>query len=97
MAKGKGPQFLRFCIPIIEVLKETGGSGTPSEVTDAVIERLNIPEEEQLITLKNGGSRVRNQVAWAKFYLLNIFGQLSLLPQHVSVVWRRVPAREAAA
>src|SRR5918992_4742738 len=40
-----------------------------SEVTDAVIERLNISEEEQLITLKNGGSRVRNQLAWAKFYL----------------------------
>lgn len=69
MATSKGPQFLRFCIPIIEVLREIGGSGTPSEVTDAVLERLKIPEKEQLATLKNGSSRVRNQVAWARFYL----------------------------
>jgi restriction system protein len=69
MAKGRGPQFLRFCRPLIEVLKEMGGSGAPSEVTDAVIEKLSIPEEEQLTTLKNGTSRIRNQVAWARFYL----------------------------
>jgi hypothetical protein len=31
MEKAKGPQFLRFCIPIIEALKELGGSGQPSE------------------------------------------------------------------
>ncbi len=69
MEKAKGPQFLRFCIPIVEALKELGGSGQPGEVTDTVLERLQISEEEQAKTLKNGGSRVRNQVAWARFYL----------------------------
>jgi len=39
-------------------------------VTDLVIERMNIPEDEQEITNKNGGSRIRNQVAWARFYLV---------------------------
>ncbi|MSP13824.1 MAG: hypothetical protein EXR62_12820 [Chloroflexi bacterium] len=46
-----------------------GGSGTPGEVTDAVLEDLNIPESEQLVAIKNGASRVRNQVSWARFYL----------------------------
>ncbi|WP_413882742.1 winged helix-turn-helix domain-containing protein [Candidatus Desulfatibia sp.] len=28
-----------------------------------------MPEKEQEETLKNGASRVRNQVAWARFHL----------------------------
>ena len=70
MAKGKGPEFLRFFIPVVEVLRELGGSGRPAEVTDLVIERMNISEAEQEVTNKNGGSRVRNQVAWARMYLV---------------------------
>jgi len=69
MERAKGPQFLRFCIPIVEVLQELGGSGQPKEVTDTVLEHLHISEREQIQTLKSGGSRVRNQVAWARFYL----------------------------
>jgi len=69
MKKTSGPQFLKYCIPIIEVLKDLGGSGKPAEVTDSVIEKLNISEEKQAETLKNGTSRVRNQIAWARFYL----------------------------
>jgi restriction system protein len=69
MEKAKGPQFLRFCIPIVETLQELGGSGQPKEVTDIVLERLHISEREQAQTLKNGNSRVRNQVGWARFYL----------------------------
>ena len=42
MEKAKGPQFLRFCIPIVETLQELGGSGQPKEVTDTVLERLHI-------------------------------------------------------
>lgn len=69
MEHTKGPQFLRFCIPIVETLKALGGSGKAKEVTDTVLERLHISEREQAQTLKNGASRVRNQVAWARFYL----------------------------
>lgn len=69
MSKSKGSQFIRFLIPIIEVLKESGGSGTVSEVIDRVIEKTKIPESEQVVTLKSGGSRVRNQVQWARLYL----------------------------
>jgi restriction system protein len=70
MRQTKGSQFTRFFQPIIEVLRETGGSGTVAEVIDRVIEKLAIPESEQEITLKNGQSRVKNQVQWARLYLV---------------------------
>ncbi|MHC4872549.1 MAG: restriction endonuclease [Planctomycetota bacterium] len=70
MTRSKGPEFLRFCKPIKKVLLDLGGSGRPVEVTDLVIDEMNIPEAEQEITNKNGGSRVKNQVAWARFYMV---------------------------
>lgn len=39
--------FITFLNPIIEALKELGGSGTVGEVTNKIIEKMNIPEEEQ--------------------------------------------------
>lgn len=63
------PEFSRFCIPVLQTLKEFGGSGNVGEVTDAVLASLKIPESEQQVVLKNGESRVRNQVQWAKFYM----------------------------
>lgn len=71
MGKRKGGEFSRFIIPVINILKNQGGSGTPSEVTDATIELLNISEEELSENLKNGASKIRNQVAWARMYLVN--------------------------
>ena len=68
--KPKGPEFIRFCKPILQILKNSGGSGTTSEVIDRAIELLQIPESEQEVTLKNGQSRVRNQVQWSRLYLV---------------------------
>jgi restriction system protein len=68
--KQKGPEFLRFVAPIVETLKELGSSGAAGEVTDRVIERLRISEAEQEATTSNGQSRVRNQIAWVRFYLV---------------------------
>ena len=39
-------------------------------MSDKVIERLKIPDEEQSIILKSGQSRVHNQVHWARQYLV---------------------------
>ncbi len=41
----KGPDFTKYFVPIIEILKELGGSGNPAEVTDMIIERYNISED----------------------------------------------------
>jgi len=66
----KGPQFERFALPIVEILKDMGFAGNASEVLDRVIERLKISEAEQAETTSTGQSRVRNQIAWARFYLV---------------------------
>ena len=69
MAKEIRPQFLKYFIPIVESLKDLGGSGTASEVIDLAIDKLGITEREQQATIKNGESRVRNQAQWARLYL----------------------------
>ncbi len=77
MAKTKnrqvnGPQFIRFFKPIIQILREMGGSSTSAEVTNVAIERLNIQEDEQaVVNQKSGRYRVYNQVHWARLYLVN--------------------------
>lgn len=70
MEKVKGPQILNFMSPIIVVLKKLGDCGKASEVTDHVIDMLKIPEDELEITLKNGTPTIKNQIAWARFYLV---------------------------
>ncbi|HBC89057.1 MAG TPA: restriction endonuclease [Lentisphaeria bacterium] len=69
MTKQKGPQFLQYAIPILDILKELGGSAKPSEIIDKVIDKLKISEKEQNEVNQNGQSRVKNQIAWARFYL----------------------------
>lgn len=66
----KGPDFIKYIVPIIEVLNELGGSGNPSEVTDLIIEKYKISEEELSLVNKDGGSTVKNRIAWARFYLV---------------------------
>ncbi|MGB5082311.1 MAG: restriction endonuclease, partial [Burkholderiales bacterium] len=46
------------------------GSGTPDEVVERIAEDLKIPDEVQNELLPSGESRYRNQVAWARFYLV---------------------------
>ena len=65
----KGPDFIKYFKPIIEILEELGGSGKPSEVTNLIIERFNITDEELEQKNQNGESTVKNRIAWARFYL----------------------------
>ena len=69
MTKGNPPQHFRYINPILEVLREIGGSGKSSEVIDLVTEKLNISEEELQETVKSGQSRVINQIHWARLML----------------------------
>ena len=66
----KGPQFIYYMMPVLEALREMGGAGRSAEVIDHVIDMLDIPEEELSVLNKNGGSRVRNRIQWARFYLV---------------------------
>lgn len=90
--KTKGPAFLRFAVPILDTLKELGSSGAPSEVADRVIERCKVSEKQQEETTTNGQSRVRNQIAWARFYLT----KAGLLEASRRGVWNLTPAGRAS-
>ena len=70
MRKSKGPAFIRFFRPILEVLHALGGTGTAGEIIDQSIERSKVTEAEQEAVNKNGQSRIKNQVHWARQYLV---------------------------
>ncbi|MFH2046871.1 MAG: restriction endonuclease [Pseudomonadota bacterium] len=72
MASQNLPQHFRYINPIIEVLKSLGGSGRSSEVTDLVIEKLNITDKELEDLLQSGQSRIKNQIHWARMVLVKI-------------------------
>ena len=67
----KGPKFVSYFWPVIEVLKMLGGSARPSEVREQLVRNLGISEEAQEDTLPSGFPRLDNQIAWARFYLAN--------------------------
>lgn len=68
--KSKGAQFVRYFGPLLDALRELDGSAKPEEATDKVAELLKLPSRVLDETLPSGGSRFRNQVAWARFYLV---------------------------
>lgn len=73
MAKKKsveGAQFVRYFGPLLDALRGLGGSGTPDEVVERIAKDLKIPDEIQNELLPSGEPRFRNQVAWARFYLV---------------------------
>ena len=73
MAKKKPPEgsvFVRFFGPLLDALRGLGGSGTPDEVVERIANDLKLPDEIQNELLPSGEPRFRNQVAWARFYLV---------------------------
>src|SRR5206468_6252409 len=76
MAKAKqqspveGAQFVRYFGPLLDALRGLGGSGSPEEVVERIAEDLKLSDEVQNELLPSGEPRYRNQVAWARFYLV---------------------------
>lgn len=71
-SKDKKPsaQFTRYLGPVIEAIRELGGSGRPEEVRAVIARTLSISEAEQSEPLPSGvQTRFENQVHWARFYL----------------------------
>jgi restriction system protein len=66
----EGAQFVRFFGPLLEALRGLGGSGTPDEVVERIAGDLDVPEDVQNELLPSGEPRFRNQIAWARFYLV---------------------------
>jgi restriction system protein len=68
--KTEGAQFVRYFGPLLEALRGLGGSAKADEAVDRVATDLGISDDVLNETLPSGGSRFRNQVAWARFYLV---------------------------
>jgi restriction system protein len=65
-----GAQFVRFFGPLLDALRKLGGSGTPDEVVEQIATDLALSDDIQNDLLPSGEPRFRNQVAWARFYLV---------------------------
>ena len=57
-------------IPIMDSLRELGGSGKASEVVDLVIQKIGITDKELDVTTRTGVPRIKNQIHWARMYLV---------------------------
>ena len=71
MAKRKnteGTKFLRYFGPLLNALRALGGSGRPEEVVERIAADMELSDEEQKETVPSGGSRLKTNVAWARFY-----------------------------
>jgi restriction system protein len=66
----KAQQFLQYFGPLLDALRSLGGSGTPDEVVERIATDLHLPDDLQNELLPSGESRYRNQVAWARFFLV---------------------------
>lgn len=76
--------FLRWMNPIVEALKELGGSGTPQLVREQIIVDESLSEEEvNEVRGKNKVNKFINEVDFAKYYLV----QYGLLSNHVRGIW----------
>lgn len=68
--KEEGTQFVRYFGALLDALRSIGGSAKPDEAVDRVAENLKISDSVLNEVLPSGGSRFRNRVAWARFYLV---------------------------
>jgi len=64
-------EFATYMNPLIFALRKLGGSARADEVCNAIAETLYLPDAILDKQLKNGESRFKNQVHWARFYLAN--------------------------
>lgn len=70
MAKKPQAEFLRWFGPLLDALRDLGDSGRPREVSDRIARNLNLSDYVLDETMKSGGSKFYNQVAWARQYLV---------------------------
>lgn len=68
--KSKQSEFVRWFGPLLDALRDLGGSASPREALDRIAEREKVPEELRNAVLKSGQERFYNQVHWARQYLV---------------------------
>ncbi|WP_288253802.1 restriction endonuclease [uncultured Hydrogenophaga sp.] len=69
-SKDQGVEFLKWFGPLLDALRDLGGSASTREAIDAVAKRMNVTEDERQVALKSGVEKFANQVRWARQYLV---------------------------
>ncbi len=70
--KSSKAAFLRWFAPLIQALRDLGGSGTPAEAREKIIENEQLSVDEINETRgKNNVNKFENEVAFARNYLVN--------------------------
>lgn len=70
--KSSKAAFLRWFAPLIQALRDLGGSGTPAEARAKIIDNEQLSEDEINQTRgKNNVNKFENEVAFARNYLVN--------------------------
>ena len=62
-------EFTTWINPLLDALRELGGSARPHEVVELVARKMSVPDQVLDQTISGGVSRFSNQVHWARFYL----------------------------
>lgn len=66
----KQAEFVKWFGPLLNALKQLGGSGKPKEVVEQIAKNEKLSDNVLEETLKSGTLRFANQVAWARQYLV---------------------------
>lgn len=86
------PEFATWISPLLDALRELGGSARPREVVDLVARKMNVPDQTLDQTISGGVSRFSNQVHWARFYL----AEAGLIDRSQRGVWSLTDKGRAA-
>ncbi len=70
MTQQKLVHFTKWFGPLLDALRDLGGSARPKEAVDRIAKNLSIPDNVLEETMKSGIPRFQNQVAWARQYLI---------------------------
>jgi hypothetical protein len=62
---------MQYVNPLLAALRKLGGAGRPQQVFQFITRELALPSDVLGERLTSGGSRFENQVAWARWYLVN--------------------------
>lgn len=70
MAKrGSNVEFVKWFNPLIQALKQLGGSAKPKEASTRIADNLKLSDTVLDEKLKSGALKFHNQVQWARQYL----------------------------
>ncbi len=63
-------EFVRWFGPLLDALRDLGGSASPREAIDKIAQIERVPDALRNTLLKSGQERFYNQVHWARQYLV---------------------------